>query len=140
MKLKRIRSKIEEGNLTEKKLEHRTSIAKWYQPKPTTLYKKLGREILESKINFLNLSKPKCQTKQKPIKKLCFTKQSNMFYQTKYWLFWRKTLSPGIRYCDQNKPIFYVFVKAVRPLNRKFESEEDYLNKKIIEEQKNTRE
>ena len=87
MKLKRIRSKIEEGNLTEKKLEHRTSIAKWYQPKPTTLYKKLGREILESKINFLNLSKPKCQTKQKPNKKLCFTKQSNMFYQTKDWLF-----------------------------------------------------
>jgi hypothetical protein len=35
----------------------------------------------------------------------------------------------------------YVFVKAVRPLNRKFESEEDYLkNEKIIEEQKNTRE
>ena len=30
--LKRIRSKIKEGNLTEKKLEHRTFIAKWYIP------------------------------------------------------------------------------------------------------------
>jgi hypothetical protein len=66
---------------------------------------------------FIRRAKPKCQTKEKP---------------TKNYVLPNKILT------DLN--LAYVFVKAVRPLNRKFESEEDYLNKKIIEEQKNTRE
>jgi hypothetical protein len=76
--MKRIRSKIEEGNLNEKKLEHRTSIRSQ------------------------NAKQNKNQTKNYvlPNKVICFTKQNTDFFEERLFLLGQTT---GIRYCDQNK-------------------------------------
>ena len=72
--LKRIRSKIEEGNLTEKKLEHR-------EPKCQTKQKPNKNYVLPNKV-------------------ICFTKQNTDFFEERLFLLGQTT---GIRYCDQNK-------------------------------------
>jgi hypothetical protein len=89
--MKRIRSKIEEGNLTEKKLEHREPKCQTKQ-KPNKNYVLPNKVICFTKQNtdFFIRYEIKMPNKTKTKQKLCFTKQSNMFYQTKILTFLKK--------------------------------------------------